>query len=454
MRLTKVFPLVFLFFLLTVNITGQIYAPAAADSFLAAYNPAEGTDMVFVFNRPTYSGNLSAWIMAVSVDRLADWNFQWAKYDTSSGSYLAIPGSTFGAESVIDNITAFSGYQVTMSNGDTSIIFRTWIVFNDFDVGITNKDEDDRLQFGYYNCSSLDLRADTTLVPLFYFNPATDSRIRIFNNYTIRWRTDNPDASIPASRLITRVNTPPSEDTWYILTLTDRFNLKRIDSVFYESIQSDAQITGTYVNLGDSSEYPEQQYERFYNDDIKSAPGKYRFDISASTNAVSYMIDFGDGETMETDSADEEVIHEFAKPGKYRIVLTTKSDKPYECTDSASVEAELVYGELSLPNVFSPNNDGDNDALNFYEDNNVFRSEDVSVVTIDITIFDRAGTKMHYYSGNVRDWEGWDGKVMHSNREAPEGVYYYVISTLVYFRDPQNPINKGIYKGFFHLYRQ
>jgi hypothetical protein len=119
---------------------------------------------------------------------------------------------------------------------------------NDFHLQITNKDEEDKLQFGYYNCASLDLRADTVLTPLYYFNPDTKVRINVYNNFTIRWKTDNVEASNPQSRLVTRVYDPPSEDTWYFLTVTDRFDIVRSDSVFrIHTIE--AKLTGTYINL-------------------------------------------------------------------------------------------------------------------------------------------------------------------------------------------------------------
>jgi gliding motility-associated-like protein len=453
MRLRKVLPLIIIFGVLTGKVSGQIFSPAANDSFAAVYNLPDGTDKVFIYNQIEYKGNRIASIRAVSTDRLTGWNFQWAVYDQNSQLYSSLPGSSSGWFSDIDTITVSSGYQVTMSKGSSTFIYRVWLVFNDFQVEITNKDADNKLQFGYYNCSSLDLRADTNLIQRFYFNPDTKAKINVYSNYTIRWKTDNNEASIPPSRLITRVSSPPSEDTWYILKVTDRFNLVRSDSVFYSSIQSDAKMTGVYVNLGDSLEYSGHHYGWYYNDNIKSAPGKYRFDVSSSKNAVSYKIDFGDGETLESDTGKTEIVHEFKKPGKYKVVLTTKSDKPYECTDSVTVDADLVYGDFSLPNVFSPNNDGENDQMNFYDNNNVFRSDDVSVVTIDIAIFDRAGRKVHAFAGNIRDWSGWDGRVMHSNRDAPEGVYYYAISALVYFKSTTNPIKNGVYKGFFHLYR-
>lgn len=319
---------------------------------------------------------------------------------------------------------------------------------------VTNKDGEDKLAFGYYNCSSLDLRSDTTLKPLSYHEPFVDTTIYIHDYYTIRWTTDNPEASNPSSRLITRVNNPPASDTWYIITLTDMFGLKRSDSVLYESIQSKAIINASYVNLGDTSVYPGKPYGFYYNNGILSAPGKYRFNLSASKNAATYIIDFGDGQSYETTSYEEEIIHEFALPGNYDVVLTTKSAPPFECADTTSFTAELAYSGLSLPNVFTPNDDGDNDLLVLYDDNNVFRSEDVSILAIDIAIFDRSGHKMHEYSGNMRDWMGWDGKVMHSNRNAPEGVYYYVISYLYTFEDEQNPIGNSIMRGFFHLFRE
>jgi gliding motility-associated-like protein len=400
-------------------------------------------------------------ILAVSPDRQTGWNFQWAVYNQVDSLYSALTGSFNGESSVLDTISVSSGYQVTMAKGAETYIYRVWIVFNDFQVEITNKDAENNLLFGYFNCSSLDLRADTTLVQCYYFNPDNGVRINIFNNYSIRWTTNNSAASIPANRLITRVNSPPSEDTWYFLNLTDRFKLVRGDSVFYKSIQSDAKISGEYINLSDSSEYP-LSYKEYYNDgsgssaeENRSAPGKYRFDISASRNLVSYKIDFGDGEIAEADTSASEIVHEFKKPGTYKVVLTTKSDRPYECTDSATVDATLAYGKLLLPNVFTPNNSGDNDILNIEGSNDIFRSEDVSVVTMDIAIFDRAGRKVHAFSGNIRDWEGWDGNVMHSNREAPEGVYFYVITALFYYKNPvKDPITSKMYKGFIHLYRK
>lgn len=449
----------FLFqFLILVSFTlctaAQIYAPEASDSFPAAYNPPGGTDEVFVFNRQAYQAELQASIVAVSVDRQTGWTFQWSVYRPGTGSYQAIPGTTSSWFSEVDTLTVSSGYQVTMTKGAITNIYRIWILINDLDVFITNKDDQEKLLFGYYNCSSLDLRADTTRIPLHYYNPESNDRISLFVNYTIRWTTDNPEAVNPASKLVTRVNTPPSEDTWYILTLSDPYGLARSDSVLYESIQSKAVLAAPeYINLSDEEEYPGKSYGTYYQDAIYSAPGKYRFDVSGSRNLASYEIDFGDGEIFADNGDSLTVVHEYQRPGIYKVVLTTKSAAPYECLDSSAAEAELVTSLFTLPNVFTPNGDGNNDLLVPENSNDVFRSEDISVISIEIAIFDRAGIKVHEYSGTIRDWSGWDGNVRQSNREAPEGVYFYVVSALHLFDEGSNNITSRPYKGFFHLYR-
>lgn len=434
----------------------QIYAPSANGAFSANYNSIGGTDSVFVFNTTEYQGAVSASIRAESVDKTTGWNFQWAVYNSSTGNYVNLPALPTGWFSEIDTITLSSGYRVEMTKGGSTYIFRVWIAVNDFNAAIINKDAEDKLQFGYYNCSSLDLIANTIITPLTYYNPNNNTLQTFIRSLTIRWTTDNPEAVTPSYFLITRVNNPPSSDTWYFLSVKDNFQLNRKDSVFYESIQSEANLSGTYVNLSDTAEYPGKNYGNFYSDNILSAPGKYRFDISGSRNMAGYSLNFGDGTILNSGTDTLVRVHEFLKPGNYKVVLTTKSGIPYECLDSVSYIAQLDFADkenFSFPNVFSPNADGENDTFTLHE-NNVFRSADVSVVAIEISIFDRSGRKVHQYSGNIRDWEGWDGLVMNSNRQAPEGVYFYIITVLKAWEDNTDPINRDIMKGFFHLYRE
>jgi gliding motility-associated-like protein len=204
----------------------------------------------------------------------------------------------------------------------------------------------------------------------------------------------------------------------------------------------------TYIPLSDSAEYPGMQWrEKYYDEGTLSAPGRFSFDVSGSRNMVSYELKFGDGETVTLSSDSLHVVHEYKEPGDYKAVITTKSAPPDECIDSAWVEPKLLKANadnFEMPNVFSPNGDGSND---------VFRCREVSVSYVDISIFTRTGLKVHHFDGYMTDWEGWDGHIKDSGREAPDGVYFYVITVLSAFEDETNRIGKKAMKGFVHLYR-
>jgi hypothetical protein len=89
MFLKKILPLFFVVAAITGSLAAQIYAPAANDSFAAKYNHP-GTDKVFVFNRPQYKGVIAASIIAVSIDRLSGWSFQWSVFDPGTWTYNAV----------------------------------------------------------------------------------------------------------------------------------------------------------------------------------------------------------------------------------------------------------------------------------------------------------------------------------------------------------------------------
>ncbi len=87
--------------------------------------------------------------------------------------------------------------------------------------------------------------------------------------------------------------------------------------------------------------------------------------------------------------------------------------------DTVNTEAGpvLKYGVFNLPNVFTP--DQEYTIENFDKGgNDIFRSEDISVVTIEITIFDRAGRKMHDV---CRRYKGLERLGRKCNGFKPEG---------------------------------
>lgn len=447
----------FLLLLLTAmffRMQAQIYSPSANDSLTAFY----GNDKVFIFNKPFYKAPLTASIIALPVDRSEGWTFQWYIYSKFDSAYQAIPGASSGSFSFVDTVTVTSGYQVEMTRGVERETFRTWIIMNDLDVRILNKDQNDTLLFGYYDCTSLDLHGDTTKPATYYINPATHQKYDPGHNYIIRWTTDNEEAVIPASRLLTRVSDPPWMDTWYKLTVRDRFGMSRTDSVIYKSIQSKAFVSSLeYIQLSDTSVYPPREpwFEEFYTyeDNSVSAPAIFRFDISGSRNFDGFELNFGDGDSLIGGNDTVVVYHEFKQPGNYKILLTTWSEPPFVCVDTVSPDPVVVHAaseeNFNMPNVFTPGKDENGSFMPV----SIFRTTDVSVIYIDITIFTRTGQKVHEFEGNIRDWPGWDGTIRNSGREAPEGIYYYVISTFNAYQDKNNPINRKLMNGFIHLYR-
>ena len=116
--------------------------------------------------------------------------------------------------------------------------------------------------------------------------------------------------------------------------------------------------------------------------------------------------DFGDGNTSE----EVNPIHQYDGLGDYYAQLTVTN--PLGCTDSAYTLVEgpvLIY----IPNAFTPNNDGMNDAFK------VVISE---VTRYELDIFNRWG-ELVFHSEDPD--EVWIGNVNGGEHYAPEGMYNY-----------------------------
>src|SRR5690554_7095734 len=69
-----------------------------------------------------------------------------------------------------------------------------------------------------------------------------------------------------------------------------------------------------------------------------------------------------------------------------------------------------------MPNVFTPNGDGNNDFFTFVHHKNIEE--------IDLVIVNRWGNVV-YESNDVNF--SWNGKVMNNGEECSEGVYFYLV---------------------------
>ena len=127
-------------------------------------------------------------------------------------------------------------------------------------------------------------------------------------------------------------------------------------------------------------------------------------------------------------------------------LVSKKVSEFHTCVDTFYLEDYIIADSsfVAVPNVFTPNGDGTNDlfVINFW-----------SMQSIEITIFNRWGRRIHYWEhDDIRGFENtwsetvWDGRLM-GGRFASPGVYYYNVVGVG--RDGE----QRRAHGFFHLFR-
>ena len=85
------------------------------------------------------------------------------------------------------------------------------------------------------------------------------------------------------------------------------------------------------------------------------------------------------------------------------------------CADTTFITIEVFdAASMSVPNVFTPNGDGDND---------MFVVISSGLKEVSGTIYNRWGKKVGEWSGAPTT--GWDGKT--NGKDVEDGTYYYVI---------------------------
>ena len=129
----------------------------------------------------------------------------------------------------------------------------------------------------------------------------------------------------------------------------------------------------------------------------------------------------------------------FPAQGRYVIRLESEDticnrvDTYSEILDVFSKGGDAPY---RVPNVFTPNGDGDNDQFS------VVSKNPLEVSAFHFKIFNRWGVQLFQTQS---DKDGWDGNF--DGNQVPQGVYYYLLS----FRDECGTPHE--LKGFFHLFR-
>ena len=150
----------------------------------------------------------------------------------------------------------------------------------------------------------------------------------------------------------------------------------------------------------------------FYSQGLCS---EYVFSDS-SENAIEIYWDFDHPTSDDANNSTEpNPIHRYGKDsGEYKVRLVAVNKEG--CTDTMYQTIQIDYvKELTLYNVFTPNQDGKND---------VFLLDMENVKSYALSIYNRYGERV-FFSHNP--FEGWNGKMDNVGDELPASTYYYVL---------------------------
>ena len=120
------------------------------------------------------------------------------------------------------------------------------------------------------------------------------------------------------------------------------------------------------------------------------------------------VYDFGDG---SIDSACY-TQHIYQDTGTYIVKFITINAGGCDDSSFVTIEVKDIYN-LTVPNAFSPNNDGLNDVFQIYSK---------GIRTVDFWVYNRRG-QIVWQTSNPDEF--WNGKYLNQYEDCPTGVYVY-----------------------------
>ena len=150
---------------------------------------------------------------------------------------------------------------------------------------------------------------------------------------------------------------------------------------------------------------------------------------NTSQNSNAWYWDFANGNNSQLESP----FQQYDTIGSYNVMMVATS--PDGCIDTTYGVVNVVQG-TTIPNVFTPNNDGVND---------VFWIRNSNVQSYDLQIYNRWGTLVYKSSAPQIKW---DGNTI-SGQPAVAGTYFWVVSAKYYDGNEYN----GPKNGYVELVR-
>ena len=425
-------------------------------------------DSIFVFFSPPASpkkGSLKATFSTSSP--VSDFN--WYKFNENSRSFntTAFATQTGVTESLQNNLDR-GGYKVSVKNGPDTKDYICWLFIDEVVIDSINIVRND--------CYFLDLKTITTPSALTIYNSnifrywdrSRTNRPEIntlgsnyFNNLT--WHASNSDVILPSTSFLTLTISDPAPlyESTYDIKITNPFG-RVLDTI--------TALLSAKAAKADFTLYVDKQANNVWTDGGTApkgeAPLALKFDTkSVNTDSVYWQIlndsklfkNGGDSiiwkEGFKLSEGIGIIPNEKLVPGKFpaqHIAVKESSG----CRDTMTIEVVVDTSGIkpdAIPNVFSPNGDGNNDYFKIKEPKNSSDPQFVtSIKSFHVSILNRRGQRVYEYSGNPKEWEGWNGKIDGNKAEAPDGVYFYIIEAVGW---DDKTYKRGPYKGFVYLLR-
>ncbi len=138
--------------------------------------------------------------------------------------------------------------------------------------------------------------------------------------------------------------------------------------------------------------------------------------FNSSTFANSWGWDFGDIFSEENTSTLQDPAHIYSSADTFNVCL--KATTQYGCEDSICKDM-IIQDNYSfyVPNVFSPNQDGDNDIF-------IPKYTNMDESSFEMHIFDRWGEEV-YQTKDIS--KGWDGKIRGKKIDTSSAVFQWLI---------------------------
>lgn len=445
------------------RISAQYLIVNADTTVITSYENAQ-QDTIYIFYGPGRNGWPLEMKATGKFSGSAD--FTWYRYNPLDTAYTILEKTDTNVDSSILIKNLSGGYKLHIINPqiDTSLYF--WMFSNDLKADLDYRKD----------CDELKLTGISGGIPFEYFDRFNSGTLlTIENGMKFEWQLSYRDEELLQWKPLEEqpnfapifsplFSPPPKEYKSY------RYTVYIHDSLGHTAID-----TMQYNAIGVKANFVASVNEVDLEDGIEVTKGQAPFRIqlkNKSINAETYEWELWnrsaalmDGDTIWRTFHNFEPLDsiEYINHGDYTIKLKaigrafTIEDDPIQeehfCIDSLIRHNYVsVYSSAigQLPNVFTPNEDGQNDKFYFQ---NIEGAEETgessgsrSIRDLEVHIFNRSGERVYEYTGDDDGWDGWDGRMRGKGQKVQPGVYYWVIKAVGY--DGVQHLEKG----FVHVF--